>query len=252
MIDSNLKTNLEHIKELLDSESISESEYNLLKEEILFKKNNFEDLISKKDSNQSDGEKFRNQDKSIIYNDQKSKKNYSVVYIVIFSLFIGFWIWNSKDKHNNYDSNLINDTINSSNDINDSSSINSTTTCKICGRSFSGDGYDKIDGIWQKNKNIQTELCSPSCAMKEEKNINEKYDKILEKYGNQSKDNSSIQDASIQHYGEYHEGSDGRVYENNSCSLCKGTGIESRRNIATGELEQRICPMCDGRGIRSY
>lgn len=50
----------------------------------------------------------------------------------------------------------------------------------------------------------------------------------------------------------YHMGRDGRVYENSACSLCKGTGVETGRNIATGELEGRICPMCQGRGVRSY
>lgn len=52
--------------------------------------------------------------------------------------------------------------------------------------------------------------------------------------------------------GQYHMGSDGRVYENNKCSLCKGTGIEKGRNLATGEVEGRVCPMCEGRGVRSY
>lgn len=52
--------------------------------------------------------------------------------------------------------------------------------------------------------------------------------------------------------GGYKKGNDGRLYEQNKCSLCKGTGIETGRNVATGKTEGRICPMCEGRGVRSY
>ena len=57
---------------------------------------------------------------------------------------------------------------------------------------------------------------------------------------------------SYQNNGGYHMGSDGRVYENSACSLCKGSGVESGQNFATGEIIARICPMCDGRGVRNY
>lgn len=75
---------------------------------------------------------------------------------------------------------------------------------------------------------------------------------------NSEMDDNTIQSNSYQNNNSnmnnngYHMGRDGRVYENNACSLCKGIGIETGRNIATGELEGRICPMCDGRGVRSY
>ncbi len=39
------------------------------------------------------------------------------------------------------------------------------------------------------------------------------------------------------------------------CSLCKGTGIEENRARGTGFGDDeygRICPMCNGRGERSY
>lgn len=98
---------------------------------------------------------------------------------------------------------------------------------------------------------MQTELCSPSCAMKEEKNIDEKYDEILRKHGYNSSSNSSMQDAPIQHYGEYIEGTDGRIYENNKCGLCNGTGIEKNMSSLSDDYG-RICPMCNGRGVRSY
>jgi hypothetical protein len=51
---------------------------------------------------------------------------------------------------------------------------------------------------------------------------------------------------------KYETGNDGRVYETDACSLCNGTGLEKGRNMATGEAESRICPMCDGKGVRSY
>jgi hypothetical protein len=71
---------------------------------------------------------------------------------------------------------------------------------------------------------------------------------------NQSSDyqnNNSNSNSNMNSNG-YHMGRDGRVYENSACSLCRGTGIETGRNIATGELEGRICPMCQGRGVRNY
>ena len=76
----------------------------------------------------------------------------------------------------------------------------------------------------------------------------QQFNDVAKKYGldlEDSETNSSNE-------GQYKMGNDGRVYEKNKCSLCKGTGIETGRNIATGETEGRICPMCTGRGVRSY
>ncbi len=45
----------------------------------------------------------------------------------------------------------------------------------------------------------------------------------------------------------------GRISDPNYCSLCKGTGIE--KNTAKeifGGPEGRVCPMCEGRGRRTY
>jgi hypothetical protein len=36
------------------------------------------------------------------------------------------------------------------------------------------------------------------------------------------------------------------------CSYFKDKGIENSRNIVTVEEEERICPMSDGIGVRSY
>ena len=83
-MDNNLKFQLEEIKKLYDSKSITESEYNLLKEEILFKKKNIQNLIPKnKESNKYKGESFTDKDKPLINIRQKSNKNNSIVYIVV-------------------------------------------------------------------------------------------------------------------------------------------------------------------------
>lgn len=253
MIDSNSVSKLEQIKQLLDSKVITESEYKLLKQEILFKKDSTDEI--KKNVSvppKSSVENFVGSKKINSAKPEKNSGSNAYVAVVVFFLFLFFGIWNSKESHTDSNSNASNDTVSSAIESSNDSSNNSATTCKICGRNFYGDGYDKIDGIWQRNTSMQTELCSPSCAMKEEKNIDEKYDNILRKYGYNTSESSSMQDAPIQHYGEHHVGSDGRIYENSSCSLCRGTGIESGRNIATGELEQRVCPMCEGRGVQSY
>ena len=50
---------------------------------------------------------------------------------------------------------------------------------------------------------------------------------------------------------DYSVESDGRVYENDACGLCGGTGIETNHSATFGDQE-RICPMCEGRGRQSY
>lgn len=241
MIDNNIKSELEKIKELLDTNVISESEYNVLKEEILFKINSKkEDLKIKpkfESSNVSETKTFYD------YNKQSSHNFYS--YIIIICFVIGFLVLNSND--NSDDTQSESDITSTESSSVETDSYVPTTICKICGNEFSGDGYDKIDGIYQRNTNIQTELCSSSCARQEEKNIDEKYDKILEKNGYKSSKYFSIDNDDRLKVGK-----DGRLYESKPCSLCNGTGIESGRNIMTGEVEGRICPMCDGRGVRSY
>lgn len=115
-----------------------------------------------------------------------------------------------------------------------------STTCSVCGVSFNGNGFEEqIDGSWKELSNdYQGTICSPTCGRKN----NEKLNDAVRGYEESNSTNNS----------DYGMGNDGRVYEKNACGLCKGTGIETGRNIATGELEGRICPMCDGKGVRSY
>jgi DnaJ-class molecular chaperone len=77
---------------------------------------------------------------------------------------------------------------------------------------------------------------------------NENSNQVEQNYEVELNDNSN----QTSNGSDYRMGRDGRLYETNNCSLCKGTGIETGRNIVTGEIEGRICPMCDGRGVRSY
>jgi len=121
-----------------------------------------------------------------------------------------------------------------------------SNTCDVCGRSFYGNGYEEqMDGsIKELSDDYQVFLCSPSCVRKASQELND----VAEKYGiDMGEENSSSQEDD-----GYHTGRDGRIYENKKCGLCKGTGVESARNFATGEIESRICPMCEGRGVRSY
>jgi hypothetical protein len=122
----------------------------------------------------------------------------------------------------------------------------STNICSICGNEFHNRGYEEVaTDVWKElDEGNQGQICSISCGRKHSQQFND----VAKKYGvdlEDSETNSSNE-------GQYKMGNDGRVYEQNKCSLCKGTGIEKGRNIATGETEGRICPMCEGRGVRSY
>jgi hypothetical protein len=120
--------------------------------------------------------------------------------------------------------------------------------CSVCGNSFFGSGYEEqMDGSWKEyTDGSQGFLCSPACG----KVASGKIDEVAKKYGIDMEEESSL--PNTQSNGSYNVGSDGRIYENNKCSLCKGTGIEKGRNIVTGKIDERICPMCEGRGVRSY
>jgi hypothetical protein len=115
-----------------------------------------------------------------------------------------------------------------------------TTVCSVCGKSFKGNGYqEQIDGSWKElSDDYQGTICSPTCGRKNNEKLNDAIRSYKESNSTNNSDNVL--------------GNDGRVYEKNACGLCKGTGIETGRNIATGEKEGRICPMCDGKGVRSY
>lgn len=122
----------------------------------------------------------------------------------------------------------------------------STNICSVCGRDFYGRGYEEVsEGVWQElAEGNQGQICSPACGRKH----NQQFNDVAKKYGVDLEDSGT----NYNNDGQYRMGNDGRVYEQNKCSLCKGTGIETGRNVATGKTEGRICPMCEGRGVRSY
>jgi hypothetical protein len=123
--------------------------------------------------------------------------------------------------------------------------------CSICGNDFIGNGYGEND----YGKMVALEdpyignYCSLSCANQAKDQSNKAWDDISNKYGIDvnSSNNSYSEDPD-----GYHMENDGRVYENDKCELCRGTGIEKGQNIISGKVEGRICPMCEGKGVRSY
>lgn len=91
MLDTDLKSKLENIKKLLDANSITQSEYNELKEEILFKKMNFGNI------NVNNIENTKNVfDKQYNVQRQQLNQNNYLISIILFCLMAGFWYWTSK------------------------------------------------------------------------------------------------------------------------------------------------------------
>lgn len=127
------------------------------------------------------------------------------------------------------------------NKINNNSSnaqTSSNNTCAVCGRQFVGNGYEEVsDGVWKQCREpYQCPICSKQCGMKHTAKMNGYIN------GNTRSSNTN---------SDYNIGNDGRLYENNSCSLCKGTGIETSHSSLMGD-QARVCPMCSGKGVRSY
>ena len=248
--ENDIKFQLEEIKKLFDSKAITESEYKSLKDEILFGRKENSLINEYKSSNKSyDINSERN-----VFNYIKKSNNNSLdsdngfkkigSYLLYFIVFL-IVIYNIFKPDNK-----IENTVNQETVIDSSSDVSSTPqdVCSICAKTFYHRGYQEVsEGQYEILKEGQGTLCSVLCAKQATENLMNS----ANSYYNKS-NGSSVQDAPIQHYGEYNEGSDGRIYENNSCSLCKGSGVESGRNFATGEIEQRICPMCEGKGVKSY
>lgn len=260
---------LKKLKSLLDKGLLNQDEFNKLKNEILFSvdKTNSNSSVDSITFNKEGSQKNRinesgksNSERNVfeeiaIKNNLKTnynipqKNNNKLIYFAVFiGVLIFFFFQNNNNVVNDSNQNSSQDTTTKSSSDNYLES--SSTICKICGKSFTGDGYDKIDGVWQRNTNMQTELCSQNCAMVEDQRQNQKYNQILEKngYAPIDFDKNSTNSSSG---GDYHMGNDGRIYENNKCQLCKGTGIETANNLMGGQ-DSRVCPMCDGRGVRTY
>lgn len=224
-MDDKLKK-LEDLIELYKSNSITKEEYDLLKNELLIDSNKKVDNNSAKpiiESKIPEQIETQNNHQEKTFNESNRGFISIIVFCVIFILFIV----NIKKQENPTevtapDTTTVNSTIETS-----------SNTCSICGRNFSGNGYEEIsEGVWQLCDNDhQSYICSTNCGRKHDMEMN----RVLNKYNINTNSNRN----------------DGRVYESNACSLCKGTGIESGRDI-NGDIESRVCPMCSGRGVRSY
>jgi hypothetical protein len=127
----------------------------------------------------------------------------------------------------------------STNSTNENSSNVIYNQCSICGRKFTGNGFEEVsEGVWKPcQEPYQCYICSQECGMKHTAQMNA----LLNKLGGVGNNNG----------GGYITGSDGRIYESNVCPLCKGTGIEKNQSSLSDEYG-RICPMCGGKGVRSY
>ena len=171
-------------------------------------------------------------------------KVYVYAFIIMF-LFLGISLVCKNMKSSEGSSTSTSESSSSSSNSTSSSSeskqIDNTNTCNICGKEFTGKGYEEVsEGVWKPcQEPYQSSICSPSCGLQSTRNI----DKVLEKYG--------INPSTIHDNNSSHESSDGRIYENNACPLCNGTGIEKNTSHLSDEYG-RICPMCDGKGVRSY
>jgi hypothetical protein len=248
-MENNIKFQLEEIKKLYDSKSITESEYKSLKDEILFG-NKEDSLLNKyKSPNKSDGIKsernvfneVKKGNNNVFENNNGFKKiGINILYFIVF-FTLAYNIFKPNNK--------IENTVNEETAIDTTSAVASTPqdVCSICGKTFYHRGYQEVsEGQYEILKEGQGTLCSISCAKQATQNLMNSADNYYD-----NSDNSSMKDASIQHYGEYNEGSDGKIYENNKCGLCNGTGIEKNRSSLSDE-DGRICPMCEGKGVRSY
>lgn len=170
------------------------------------------------------------------------------IQIIILSLFISVFITSCKEQNSeNLETSIeteattsVENTVNQNDDF-------SNWTCSICGNPMQNRGYEEtMDGDWVliEDENMQGQICSPTCGRKHVEN----FKSVTDKYGIDLEEHKSEYQ---QGNGQYHMGSDGRIYENNKCGLCNGTGIEKNKSSLSNEYG-RICPMCEGRGVRSY
>ena len=271
---------LKELKTLLDKGLLNENEFSKLKNEILFEnKNNIEESFKDKkiydrakennafshaddislnkyskikliDKLDKESNNKLNKQKSVKYNDYSNNDNSLKNIFIIVGVIMAFFIWTiNKDKSSLDQNNISTPTIDTTSTQINNSQENYMTTCKICGRSFSGDGYDKIDGVWQRNTNMQTELCSSNCAMIEGQRQDQKYNDILVKHGYAPIDfdaQSSTSNHAQPNRNGFFTGSDGQLHQASPCGYCHHTGF-----IDSGDGMQ-VCPMCDGKGEKIY
>ncbi len=138
--------------------------------------------------------------------------------------------------------------------LNNNSNTESSSTCNICGREFSGNGYEEqLDGsITELEYPYSNQLCSPTCARK----ASQKLEDVADEYGIDLNESSSSRCQRCS--GHYVDG---------FCNLCGGASPErvnqSNQNRANCEMCQgnkyvdgydgfKVCPVCNGTGKESY
>jgi DnaJ-class molecular chaperone len=173
----------------------------------------------------------------------ESKKNYGLIIIAIIAIMSIFTVFapdknvKSNQEDGKKDATLLQDSEQES-----TSSNEKEIHCIVCDKNLTDDDYDRISPNGNGNY-----YCT-SCYEKTMDDVTNKLQsKAVENYQSVEADNSESQ-------SDYSTGSDGRIYENAPCTLCRGTGIEmsTAPNPATGKWESRVCPQCGGRGHESY
>lgn len=156
------------------------------------------------------------------------KKTLQVIGIIFFTIF--FWAYKC-DRQTQKES------------LEEANKPKEKISCIMCGKDLTDD-YNRIC------PNGKGYFCTP-CYEKTMRGVNS--DIQSEGYSGSDISESSSTNKSQDESG-YTTGSDGKIYENAACSLCGGTGIETAtaRNPATGEMESRVCPQCNGTGHQSY
>ena len=232
-----IKNKLEELKSLFDSKLISEKEYESLKKEILFEDNSIKQLEKDLDKDSITNEIYD-------INPTKLKSNSIGIYIVI-GLCVAFYFAfvNSKDN-TNYSSSVDSESTNA--DVPETETSYPTEVCGICGKTFHNRGYEEVsEGVYKEIEEGQGTICSESCARKHTQDLID----LGNKYSS-SPNNSIIHQTGN---SDYYEGSDGMIYENSPCDLCRGTGYEiNTAQHVLGGPNRRICPMCQGKGVKSY
>lgn len=138
--------------------------------------------------------------------------------------------------------------------LNNDSNTESSSTCNICGRDFSGNGYEEqLDGsITELKYPYSNQLCSPTCARK----ASQKLEDVADEYGIDLNESTSSRCQRCSGH-----------YEDGFCNLCGGASPErvnqSNQNRANCEMCQgnkyvegydgfKICAVCNGTGKESY
>ena len=167
-------------------------------------------------------------------------------------VFLGYFIFNDRrdsptEKESEHTNNESIQNINSS-------GTEAYTKCSICGRKFTGSGYEEVStGVWRPSSEpFQSQICSPSCGKKASNQFNKAVDDLLDATGS-----TLCRNCNLGHYRNNYcdrcgAASPERVKESSSnlpkCFLCNGSGIE-RSTMGKGG---RICPACDGSGFEKY